>query len=171
MAAGISDSPCDLSTLYIEHHNWLHGWLRRKLGDHAQAQDLAHDTFVQLLGARTLPPLVEPRAYLTTIAKRTLFDFWRRRDLEHAYLDALAHQPQAAHPSEEQRYAALQALQELDRLLASLPPKARHVFLLNQIQELTYREIGEQLGLPLITVRRYMARAIEVCCAHELGLA
>ena len=156
--------------LYTQHHSWLQGWLRRKLGDPAQAQDLAHDTFVQLLSARALPPLAEPRAYLTTIAKRTLFDFWRRRDLEQTYLEALASLPEACHPSEEQRYAALQALQALDRLLDGLPAKTRHVFLLCQIQELTYREIGVQLGISIITVRRHMAKAIEACCSAEWGL-
>lgn len=153
-----------IEALYANHHRWLLGWLHRKLGDSAQAQDLVHDTFVQLLCARHLPTLDNPRAYLTTVAQRTLFAFWRRRDLERAYLDALAAQPLALQPSEEERYAIVQALQTVDRLLSALPITTRQVLLLSQLQELTYPQIAERLGVAEITVRRHMARAIETCC-------
>jgi len=160
-----------IDTLYADHRSWLQGWLRRKLGDSAQAQDLLHDTFVQLLCARHLPALDNPRAYLTTMAQRTLYAFWRRRDLERAYLDTLAAQPLALHPSEEERYAIVQALQAVDRILCSLPDTTRRVLLLNQLQELTYPQIAERLGIAEITVRRHMARAIEACCAMEAPTA
>lgn len=96
----------NVALLYQEHHGWITGWLRRKLDDGAQAQDLAHDTFMQLLSARQLPPLDEPRAYLLTVARRTLFSFWRRREIEQAYIDALARQPLDFQPSEQDRYGA-----------------------------------------------------------------
>lgn len=69
--------------LYDAHHGWLFGWLRRRLGNSADAADLAQDTFVGLLGAyrrRALPDLQEPRAYLTTIAKRLYADNQRLGD-------------------------------------------------------------------------------------------
>jgi len=151
--------------LYTDHHGWLLGWLRRKLGDTAHAQDLTHDTFVQLLAAPPLPALDNPRAYLATVAKRTLFAFWRRRDLEQAYLDVLAAQPRVHQPTEEERYAIVQALEAVDRVLRSLPATTRQVLLLNQLHGLPYREIGDKLGIAEITVRRHMARAIGACCA------
>lgn len=117
----------NVALLYQEHHGWITGWLRRKLDDGAQAQDLAHDTFMQLLSARQLPPLDEPRAYLLTVARRTLFSFWRRREIEQAYIDALARQPLDFQPSEQDRYAILQALEAVDRALDGLPPASRHV--------------------------------------------
>ena len=164
-------APISFTVLYQDHHGWLQGWLRRKLGDTAQAQDLVHDTFVQLLTARHLPPLDNPRAYLTTMAQRTLFAFWRRRDLEQAYLDALAAHPVAHHPSEEERYAVFQALETVDRILRSMPATTRQVLLMSQLQELTYAQIAERLGIAEVTVRRHMARAIAACCAHADGAA
>jgi len=158
-------APPSIAVLYADHHGWLLGWLRRKLGDAAHAQDLTHDTFVQLLAARHPPVPDNPRAFLTTVAKRTLFAFWRRRDLEQAYLDLLAAQPQAHQPSEEERYAIAQALEAVDRVLRTLPTTTRQVLLLNQLHGLPYREIGERLGIAEITVRRHMARAIDACCA------
>ena len=159
--------PSAVATLYEDHHGWLQGWLRRRLGDATQAQDLTHDTFVQLLVARHLPAFDNPRAYLTTVARRVLFAFWRRRDLEQAYLAALAAQPEAVQPSEEERYAIVQALEAVDALLHALPPVTRHVLLLSQIHGLTYPQIAERLGIAEITVRRHMARAIAACALDK----
>ena len=77
--------------LYRAHHGWLHGWLRAKLGNAFDAADLAQDTFLRVLRHRhELDALREPRAYLTTIAKRLLMNHHRRRSVEQAYLEALA---------------------------------------------------------------------------------
>ncbi|MET0125075.1 MAG: sigma factor, partial [Pseudomonas caspiana] len=38
-----------VDTLYRDHHGWLHGWLRKRLGDREQAADIAQDTFLRLL--------------------------------------------------------------------------------------------------------------------------
>src|ERR1700756_5510846 len=35
--------------LYEDHHCWLQGWLRRRLGNAADAADLAHDAFLRLI--------------------------------------------------------------------------------------------------------------------------
>ncbi|RML82115.1 hypothetical protein APX70_06966, partial [Pseudomonas syringae pv. maculicola] len=42
--------------------------LRRRLGCPHSAADLAQDTFVKVLGARDTAQIIEPRAFLTTIA-------------------------------------------------------------------------------------------------------
>lgn len=42
---------CWCRQLYLDHHGWLHGWLRRRLDCTDTAADLAHDTFLRLLGA------------------------------------------------------------------------------------------------------------------------
>jgi len=160
----ISSKDLPLADLYVEHQPWLFGWLRRKLGCGEQAADLAQDTFVQLMSAEQAVQMHEPRAYLTVIAKRLLFNHWRRRDLEQAYLDALAALPEEYAPSAEQRMLVMEALEQLDRALDALPFRVKQVFLLNQLQELTYSEISAQLSMPVITVRRYMKQAIRACC-------
>jgi RNA polymerase sigma-70 factor (ECF subfamily) len=153
-----------IGELYAEHHGWLQGWLRRKLGCSDNAADLTQDTFVQLMTGSHPVSLGEPRAYLTVIAKRVLFNFWRRRDLENAYLEALATLPEEAAPSMEDRALVLEALEQIDRALVAIPARARDVFLLSQLQELSYQEISAQLEMPVITVRRYMKLAIIACC-------
>lgn len=73
--------------LYTEHHGWLFGWLRKKLGCPHNAADLSHDTFMRILASRdALGAMREPRAFLTTTARHLIIDRARRRQLEDAYL-------------------------------------------------------------------------------------
>jgi len=152
-----------VEVLYNDHHHWLTGWLRRKLGCPESAADLAQDTFVRVLTARETPTLVEPRAFLTTVAKRVLFNFYRRQDLERAYLDALAQMPEHVAPSEEERAIILQTLVELDQLLAGLPTQVKRAFLLAQLDGLTYAQIGAELCISIATVKRHLNKAAMRC--------
>ncbi|KAF1032600.1 MAG: putative RNA polymerase sigma factor FecI [Pseudomonas sp.] len=152
-----------VEVLYHDHHHWLTGWLRRKLGCPESAADLAQDTFVRVLSAPATPVLVEPRAFLTTIAKRVLFNHYRRQDLERAYLDALAQLPEHVVPSEEERAIILQTLTELDQLLDGLPPLVKRAFLLCQLDGLTYPQIGAELGISVATVKRHLHKAALHC--------
>ena len=152
-----------VEVLYHDHHNWLTGWLRRKLGCPESAADLAQDTFIKVLTAPQTPTLIEPRAFLTTIAKRVLFNHLRRRDLERAYLDALAQMPECVAPSEEDRAIILQTLIELDQLLDGLPAVVKRAFLLAQLDGLTYAQIGAELKISIATVKRHLNKAAMRC--------
>ncbi len=162
--AAVSDAVHgEVSTLYVDHHGWLLGWLRRRLGDAHQAADLAHDTFVRLL-AREEPVLArEPRAFLTTVAQRVLFNHYRRQQLERAYLEALAQAPQALALSPEARALLLETLDEIDRLLDGLPPAVRRAFLLSQLDGMAQADIAATLGVSLTTVKRYIVQAGVQC--------
>ncbi|WP_330209114.1 sigma-70 family RNA polymerase sigma factor [Pseudomonas sp. AM4(2022)] len=152
-----------VEVLYNDHHHWLTGWLRRKLGCPENAADLAQDTFIRVLSAREAPTLIEPRAFLTTVAKRVLFNFYRRQDLERAYLETLAQMPEHVVPSEEDRAIILQTLLELDQLLDGLPKQVKRAFLLAQLDGLTYAQIGSQLGISIATVKRHLTKAAMRC--------
>lgn len=155
-----------MHTFYLDHHGWLQSWLRRQIGCAHQAADLSQDTFERLLRGLSSEPLREPRAFLATVARRVLFEHWRRRDLEHAYLEALtAFSSDANSPSAEECAAVLQVLSRLDAVLYGLGPRVRQVFLLNQLEDKSYREIAEEVGMPVISVRRAMSKAIAACCA------
>ena len=152
-----------VEVLYLDHHNWLTGWLRRRLGCPHSAADLAQDTFMRLLSARETPSIAEPRAFLTVVAKRVLFNHYRRQDLERAYLQALADMPEQLAPSEEERAIILQTLMELDQLLDGLPTPVKRAFLLAQVDGMSYADIGAQLGISIATVKRHLNKAALRC--------
>ncbi|ENO90466.1 sigma-70 family RNA polymerase sigma factor [Thauera linaloolentis] len=160
-----------LSHLYREHHGWLRGWLRHRLGNADDAADLAQDAFLRVLKARNAESIREPRHYLTTIAKGLVVDLFRRRALEAEYLAALAHLPEPEWPSPETRALAVEALIEIDTMLDGLGERIRQVFVLSQCGGFTYPEIAMRTGLALRTVNKYMAAAMEHCCLYRLRQA
>lgn len=158
--------------LYLQHHGWLVGRLRHKLGCAWDAADLAQTTFLRVFTATGQPlhELAEPRAYLTTIAQRLLANHLRRRQIERAYLEALAGLPEPVAPPPETRLMVLEALLAIDRLLDGLPVVARKAFLLWRLEELTQEQIAAQLGLSRTHVRRHLAAAAERCYfGHDLA--
>jgi RNA polymerase sigma-70 factor (ECF subfamily) len=164
-------TPNDIALLYSDHHGWLVGWLRRRLGNPCDAADLAQDTFVRVLGRpQSLHGVREPRAWLTTIAHGLVVDHTRRAALERACLDAIASLPEPLGPPAEERHLLIESLVRIDNLLAGLPAKARSAFLLSRLEGLSYPEIARQLGVCLSSVEKYMATAIRHCLALRKDL-
>ena len=163
MPAAEAASQQHVQTLYSDHHGWLQGWLRKKLGNAFDAADIAHDTFVRVLRKGAVEQIREPRAYLTTIAGGLVNSHWRRRALEQAWLETLAACPPALAPSPEERELVLEALEEAMRLLAGLPVRVQEIFLLVQLDGLAYAEVAARLGVTVNVVQKAMSRAMAHC--------
>ena len=150
--------------LYVDHQGWLNGWLRRQLGCSQKAADLAQDTFVRvMMKDQSLEAIREPRAYLHTIARGLLINHWRRRQVEQAYLDAIALQPEAVMPSPESQALVIETLLQIDAMLARLPQKVRRAFLLSQLHGMTYAAIAVELEVSERMIKKYMAQAMLHC--------
>ncbi len=149
--------------LYVEHQPWLLCRLQRRLSSRADAEDVTSETFAQVVESKDVATIAEPRAFLTTIAKRILFHLWRRQDLEKAYLQSLMLLPEAVALSPEERAVLLEAIEQIDRALDALPLPVKKAFLYSRLDRLTYPEIAEKLGVSLATVERYMKRALLQC--------
>lgn len=152
-----------LLQLFGAHHGWLRERLHARLGCSHDAADMAAETFAQVVALPDPQAIREPRALLTTIAKRLIFASWRRRDLERAYLESLAQQPLGYAPSAEEQVQAVQALMALDRMLDGLSPLGRSAFLYSQLDGLTYAEIGQRLGISAPRVHQYVVKALGLC--------
>lgn len=161
-----------VSKIYQDHHRWLLGWLRPRVDCRDLAADLVQDVFVRVLSADNaagkLEVVREPRGYLATIARRLVIDHFRRMRLERAWLQALAEQPEAEDISPETRMILLETLCELDAMLAGLGPKVRQAFLLSQLEGMPYKAIAATLEVSVITVNRYIAKALHHCMLHNL---
>ncbi|RBA23036.1 sigma-70 family RNA polymerase sigma factor [Herminiimonas fonticola] len=155
----------ELEAIYSDHHGWLVNLLRRKLGNIDNANDLAQDTFARILTGRDKDVIREPRAYLTTIASRLTAQYFRRLALERAYLDALAGMPEETAPSPETRILIVEALTAVSRVLDALSPRVRDIFLLSQLDGLTYAEIASQFDMSVNAVQKSMIRAFQHCYA------
>lgn len=159
----MDSSSQQIDLLYREHRDWLFAWLRRNLHCPQRAEDLSQDTFLRLLTRSEQHLPREPRALLTTIARGLLIDHFRRSALERAYLAELAHLPEPEQPAPEQQMLALEALQQIERLLDGLSANARAAFLFNRLDGLGHGEIAERLGVSVSRVRQYLAQAMRQC--------
>lgn len=157
----------DVGGLFRAHYPWLCARLRRHLGASSSVEDIAAETFLQLLESPGLAPIREPRALLTTIAQRLIYQLWRRRELERQHLDQLQHLDQQQAISPEVRVQLTQALHGLDRTLERLPGKVRATFLLSRIDGLTYPQIAAELGISQRSVSVYMTRIQALCARHR----
>ncbi|MGE8390946.1 sigma-70 family RNA polymerase sigma factor [Pseudomonas sp. BIGb0427] len=151
-----------VEALYSGHHGWLYARLRKRLGNALDAADLAQDTFTRILASK-VAVFDNPRAYLNCVAGGILANWCQRKSLERAYLTALAQLPVPEAPSPEQRLLVLETLHEIDAMLDALPAVVRRTFLLSQLNGMKYAEIAEQLGVSLISVKRYMKQAFLQC--------
>ena len=92
-----------------------------------------------------------------------MINHWRRSAIEKAYLERLSAYPEEVTISVEDSAIILEVLREIDELLNQLPEKVRTAFLLAQLDDLTYVEIGQRLGVSDRMVRKYMAQAMFQC--------
>lgn len=162
-----------MDLLYRDHHSWLFSWLRRRMGCSHHAADVAHDTFERLMSSRDALlgqrlPIAEPRAYLTTTAKRLLVDRARREQLERAYLAELEQQAEALpqYPSPEQMLIAVQALDQICQVLEGVSAKARAAFLLHYLEGQTHAAVAAHLGVSTKMVQKYLVQVLLHC--HQL---
>jgi RNA polymerase sigma-70 factor (ECF subfamily) len=140
------------------HQNAVRAFLRRLVGNYADADDLAQEAF-----ARTWEVL---HRYNATSSLRTFicgvaFQFWRRRRRstmrrlarEEAYHAAEAMQGVIA-PTEAMKLALRRALDEL-------PEGQRAALALCIGGDFSHAEAAEALGLPLGTVKSHVARGLQ----------
>lgn len=163
-----SDSVHTFQRLYEDHHGWLNSWLRRRLHDASDAADLAQDAFLRLLKTpRHFDTAPQARVYLRSMANGLCIDLWRRRQIEQAWLDVLAGQPEHVLPSAEHQTLVLEALLEIDTMLRQLPPKAAHAFVLAVGCGMTDKEVAAEVGVSDRMVRKYVAQAMLHCLQLE----
>ena len=154
----------NIEAIFVAHHSWLRARLRRSVGDGFAADDVAAETFAQLLAAPLAQHIREPKALLTTISQRIVYEIWRRRDLEQACLQALEHSSSEQYASSpEDQMLLLEALRAMDRALAGLSSRECAAFLLYKLDDLTYPEIALQLGISASVARRYVAKGLLQC--------
>lgn len=163
--------PQGLEQLYRQERSWLVGWLRAKMGVNAdRAADLTQDTFLRVLLGQSAQHIQQPRSYLSTIARGLAVDYFRRQDLERAYLEYLSAHPPSLAPSPEDRAMVLETLVEIDKLLQGLGAKVRQAFLLSQLEGLGYAEIAATMGISVSSVKKYMVQAVARCLLSQEAL-
>jgi RNA polymerase sigma-70 factor, ECF subfamily len=134
----------------------LRAFARFLARDRAFADDLVQDTVVRALGALPqLQPDSNLKAWLFTILRNLFFEQTRRRKREAAALSAHFPQEEASRANQGDKAD----IQDLDRLLWSLPPLLREALVLVGAQGLTYEEAASISNVPVGTMKARVSRA------------
>src|SRR5690606_9022837 len=159
MTGGQSVLQQQIHILYQDHHGWLYQWLHRKLGNRFDAADLAQDTFMRVLAGyrqEMIPVLDEPRAYLTTVAKRLLINFYARQSLVRGIGGSLCLLPTQHGPGPARRAVVLGTFRGLAALLDAFPARVRTAFLVCPLGGMSYEQLAAHLQVSVRTVARYI---------------
>lgn len=130
----------------------------RSVGNRADAEDLAQETFLELYrAAGRYQARGTFNAYIFTVARRRLIDSYRkssRRPLDFIDPTDFVMQQQA-----EESNHTREIEEAFHRALATLPDNQRDAILMLQQQGLSYDEIAEALGASLSAVKTWIHRA------------
>src|SRR5882762_307471 len=149
--------------LIIEHIPRLRRYARALVGDRYVADDLVQDTLERAWNKFYLwRPGSDLRAWLFTIMHNVFVNQARRRryEIEQAMEEVPAVSVRATQGEQLE-------LQDVDRVLRSLPPEQREVVLV-AVEQLTYEEVSGALNIPIGTVMSRLSRARERM-RHLLG--
>ena len=146
--------------LYRDHAAVLRRRLRARLGSTDEANEVLHDAFARLLGARPLRAVREPGAFLNRIVRNLLIDRSRRGSARPVHVTIESERENAVPPEQEQAIELEQMRRRYREVIAALPPRMREVFVLHRLEGFSYKEIAVRLDISTRTVEWHIAEAI-----------
>lgn len=159
----MADKGKDLTALYLSERKRLERQIDRKVGCHSTASDLVQDIFLRLW-EKAIEWKGDSASYLSRCARNAAIDHLRAEKTREAYLKSELPDPFYASPlSPQEILTAEQNFRHIEEVLASLPEKTRHIFLLNRIHGRSFSEIAGVMGISSRAVAKHMARAISAC--------
>ena len=151
---GMDRDTNEVGELYARTCAPLIGLLASIGGSRSDAEEVAQDAFVKLLGRwESVREYDDPEAWLRTVAVRILISRHRRSQVASLGLKRLAGNRVAEQPAlSPESIAIAQALE-------SLPMKHRAVVLLHHVLDLPIETVATEMQIPVGTVKSRLARA------------
>lgn len=151
---------------YQQHRAALHRFLMRRLRHRETAQDVAQEVYLRLLRVEDREVIRDPLAFLYRLAMNLIYELRLRRRRDPILFDSETTQDLSellpAGPAADLS-EPLCAEAELTRVLTSLAPTVRAVFVLRKRDGMSDREIAAELGLSVHTVKKYLTQAVAQC--------
>ena len=142
----------------------LRNFIRRRVADEADAEDILQDVFYELIEAyRLMKPIEQVGAWLYRVARNRIIDRFRKKKPEALSADAVRESGEGDRLSLEEllpspdagpeaSYARSILLEELDEALDELPEEQREVFLAHEFEGTSFKELSAETGVSVNTL-------------------
>ena len=157
------DSVCKeqvFKALFFEHAEGLRNFLYYKSGNLQLAEDLVQDAFGKLWENCQKVPPEKVRSYLFTVANNLFLNQVAHQKVVLKFENRGHTQQSNITPQfllEEQEF-----MKRLEKAIADLPEGQRVVYLMNRMDNKTYKEIADVLGVSVKAVEKRMHKALAV---------
>jgi len=152
-----------ISEVVKREQSRLRNFIRRRVPDPRDAEDVLQDVFYRLVEAnRLLMPIEHVTGWLFRVARNRITDLWRKKrpenfsdaaledeDGELLQLEDLLPSP-AAGP--EALYVRNVLLEELEFALDELPDEQREVFVAHELEGRSFKELSRESGVSVNTL-------------------
>jgi RNA polymerase sigma factor (sigma-70 family) len=152
-----------ISEIIAEERSRLRNFIRRRVLDPSDAEDIVQEVFYELVEAnRLLMPIEHVTGWLFRVARNRITDLFRKKKQE-AFSDAAVEnedgevlQIEDLLPSPdagpEAVYARNVLLDELELALEELPEQQRDVFVAHELEGRSFKEMAAQTGVSVNTL-------------------
>ncbi|MBN9616329.1 MAG: RNA polymerase subunit sigma-24 [Acidobacteriales bacterium 59-55] len=138
----------------------LRSFIRKRVADSGDAEDILQDVFYELIEAyRLMKPIEQVTAWLFRVARNRMIDLFRRKKpdslndpISEDDGDTLEDLLPSPDEGPEAAYARGLLLDALDEALEELPPAQREVFIAHELLGRSFKEIAEETGLSVNTL-------------------
>jgi RNA polymerase sigma factor (sigma-70 family) len=159
---GLKERENRLSEIIQRERQRLLNFIRKRVADVSDAEDIVQDVFSDLVESYELmKPVEQVGAWLYQVARNRMVDLFRRnkRQGERRFLDSDADQElpleemlPSSGATPDEAYVRIVLLDELDAALDELPEEQREVFLAHEIEGRSFKELAEATGSNLNTL-------------------
>jgi RNA polymerase sigma-70 factor, ECF subfamily len=155
---------CQTGTeLLVAHLDAAYNLARYLMRNEAEAEDVVQSAYVRAISHFAGFRGGDGRAWLLTIVRNSCYDRMRKRGAsgQDADFDEAVHSGGKQDPDPERALLLIERTELVRKSLAELPAESREVLVLRELEELTYREIANIVGIPIGTVMSRLSRARE----------
>lgn len=153
-------------SLFEAHNSALIRFLSIRLRSEEEAQEIAQDAYVKLLGLDEPDAINHFRAYLFKVAANLAKDRLKQRDRRAELREKAFADDETSSPPPDLVLQAAEQLAVIQESIRELPAKCRTAFQLHRIHHLTVAETARRMKLSERMVRLYVARALGHCAAR-----
>ncbi len=149
-----------LGSVITEYRPQLHSYLRSKLGNESDVEDIAQEAFLRLLRVDVPELIKRPHDYLFRIASNVVHDFYLKQSRKPDFIDE---GDIADTRTPEDALAAQSNIRHLEDILKELPARQQAAFILKKRDGLRHEEIAKRLDISVHTARAYVSQALAHC--------